>query len=182
MIKGVKEYFAKQRVKKLGKDRKSQVYNYHNANSIGILCSLESETQYNLVLRYIQKLKEEHGIRKIQLLAYCNAKEFPAYFNESQSVIGILKKEFSYAGTSENARFTSFFNEKFNILLDFSREIHIEQEFMIKASKSSFKVGRFADSNQELYDFMMDLEGSKDLNKFMDSLDRYLVMIDNKKN
>jgi len=181
MLKGIKEYIAKQRIGKLGKDRKSKVYNYNNANLIGVVITLESETQFNLVLRYIRKLKEDHGIRKIMLLALITDKETPGYFKETEHIIGVTKKEFSYRGNSKNGRFPHFLNEKFNILLDFSREINSEVEFVVKSSKSSFKVGKFADSNEDLYDFMIQQDGSKDLSRFMDSLDRYLIMIDKKK-
>jgi hypothetical protein len=181
MLKGIKEYFAKKRVKRLGRNRKSQVFNYHNSNLIGVVASLESETQMSLIIRYVQKIREEHGIRKALILFISKEKEFPAYFKETESIIGVNKKDFSFNGDSENGRYLDFLKEKFNILLDFSRENNIEQEFVIKTSQSSFKVGRFADPNQELYDFMINLDGSKDLSVFMDSLDKYLVMIDNKK-
>ncbi|MCB0479080.1 MAG: hypothetical protein KDC84_13005 [Crocinitomicaceae bacterium] len=180
MLKGIQEYFAKKKVNKIQNGRKSQVYNYLNSNSIGILCTCESETQINLIQRYIQKLKENHGIRKIKLLAICNEKELPAYFKETENVIGVTSKEFSYTGNSENGRFLDFIKENFNILLDFSRDVNPEVKFVVKSSHASFKVGRFADENLEMYDLMLNMESSKDLNMFMDLLDKYMVMIDQK--
>lgn len=182
MLRGIQEYFAKRRVDKLGNQRQSKVYNYLNSNSIGVICTCESETQINLVLRYVQRLKEEHGIRKIKVLAICLEKELPSYVKETENFIAITKKDFSYAGNSENARFLDFIKEKFNILLDFSREVNSEVKFVVKSAAASFKVGRFADENLEMYDLMLNVEGSKDLNLFTDLLDKYLVMIDQKKN
>ncbi|MEZ4936923.1 MAG: hypothetical protein R2799_04950 [Crocinitomicaceae bacterium] len=182
MLKGIQEFFAKRRLDKIGKDRKSKVYNYLNSDAIGVVCTCESETQINLIQRYIQKLKEEHGIRKIKLLALCNEKELPAYLKESENIIGVTKKEFSFTGSSENGRFLDFVREKFHILLDFSRDVNPEVKFVVKSSQASFKVGRFANENLEMYDLMLNMEGSKDLNTFMDLLDKYLVMIDQKNN
>lgn len=181
MINKLKEYFAKLKVQKMERSLPSKVYNYHNSNLIGVVASLESETQYNLIIRYVQKLKESYGIRRVICLFYCDAKELPEYFKETNFVSGITKLDFSYTGISDHKGFKEFLNEKFNILLDFSRNVNTEDEFIVKSSKASFKVGKFAAENQDLYDFMIDLDGSRDLSKFMDSLDRYLVMIDNKK-
>lgn len=180
MIKGVKEFLAKRSVGKLGKDRKTVAYNYQTSDSIGIISSCESETQYNLILRYIKGLKEVHGIKKIVFLVLCGENELPAYVKESETVIGLTKKEFSFSGKSENARFEKFLNEKFNILLDFSREVNTESEFVVKSSLASFKVGKFAVDKKEMYDFMINLEGSRDLTLFMESLDKYLIMLNPK--
>lgn len=180
MIRGVKEFIAKKKLGKIGKNRKSHAYNYQTSDLIGVVSFCDSETQYNLILRYIQKLKETHGIRKIVFLVLCSENELPSYVKESETVIGINKKDFTYTGNSENARFGQFLKEKFNILLDFSREVNTESEFVVKSSQASFKVGRFADQNKEMYDFMINLDGSKDLTLFMESLDKYLVMLNPK--
>lgn len=180
MIKGIKEFFAKKKLGKLGQGRKSAVYNYDTADFIGLVATCESETQISLILRYMEKLKTEYGISKLKLLAYCDENELPSFFRESESVVGVTKKDFSFTGESENARFVQFISEKFNILLDFSRDINEEVEFIVKSSQASFKVGRFADQNQEMYDLMINLDGSKDLSLFMESLDRYLIMINPK--
>ena len=159
--------------------RKSKLVKLKQATKVGILYDGDQVEVHNQIKKYIRKLKEEEGIRKITALGYSTLKEAPDHLQAKLDFEFFTKKEVNWYGRPSGARVQNFLAETFDILLDFSEQKELALQFVLVNSPAKFKVGRFTERADAPYDLMINTGETQSLSHLIAQTHHYLKVFNN---
>lgn len=148
--------------------KESKMTNFELARSIGIIFDATDPSRRDRVLKYIEKIKKDN--KSVKALGFFNNKiENPNFVFKYYNVKNL---DWAYRPTGDEVEF--FMDQNFDLLINVDPETKIHTEFIAALSKANLRVGPYTE-NTYCYDLMIDTSGSKDLNHFIQEIERLLL-------
>jgi hypothetical protein len=149
------------------------------AKSVGVLFKDVDEALLTKIEKFGNEITSKFNIKDIQILAYTTkrAKERPAYIKDSKltKFFSIKETNFFLKPTADCVK--QFIAKPMDLLIDFSKNKFEPLRFVTAMSDAPFKVGRYAEQDEDFYDLMINLEDHKTDEEFFKQLMHYLSMI-----
>jgi hypothetical protein len=146
------KYRTTNQLKKNKAVRKSTAYK--QAETIGILFSVEDRKKHDEVKEFIHKLQQDG--KKVQVLEFLpEKKENPEFMFDFFSV-----KDISFWGQIESTKTLKFSDTSFDYLFCLDTKLNPMISYVLARSKSKCRVGKFSENVQPLFEFMIDSNGS----------------------
>lgn len=182
LIENIKDYFGLAKLTSLLKEQKSRrvtFCNLNNAKNVGLLIELKEESDYKILINFINVLKGDYGVRNVSAIAFFNQKDAPSFLQSKLSFDFFLASDLSWKREPLKKECINFKTEKFDVLIDLTDDFSIPLRSLLLESTSKFKVGKFSQKNQAYYDFMIEDEQTN-FSQFTQEVIRYLTMINEK--
>ncbi len=138
-----------------------------NIQTVGIIVNEGSDFNFDL-LKNLQK-EIASGSKNFSVLTCKKTKDS---FNEFRGVI-IKDSDFSWNGSLKSNEVTDFLTKPFDMLIDFTNNTEVYNNFLVAKSQAKFKVG-YANIDDRLYDLMID---SDSIPLFINELIKYLKIL-----
>ncbi len=139
--------------------------------TIGILADSRLFGSYDISRNLSQKLNMPH--KKFEIIIFENLKDDFV----SQHYNTFSEKDFGMYGKIKTQNVLGFVDTKYDLLINYCNSDSVFSTIVAMRSKAKFKVG-FADEQlQDLYDFMIVIEGNK-IDVFNDELAKYLQILE----
>ncbi len=158
-------------------DRRPLAKNLAASVKIGIVYVATDEQAHAHVRNYVKRIKDEHGIHRIQCLGYFDDKVMPNYLAAKLHFDAIHQKDLNWYRIPGGNTVNNFIAEEFDVLIDLTLTDYLPIQYIVAKSRARFKVGRWGDSNKHFLDMMIDMAGANSLPQFIAQVDRYLLMI-----
>jgi len=168
--------------KEIQKEHRVVVQNLEEATKVGIVYYVKDERAFKRVKNYVRKLKDEQGISKIMALGYFPGNDQPVYLDSRLNYDYFNNKDLNWYGRPQGNTVQNFISEEYEILIDLSLEDMLPLQFIMTKSKARFKVGRLSPTNQKINDMLIDMAGVQSLGQYIQQVDHYLTIINNKNN
>ena len=160
------QFFEKQ-LKKLKKENKQIPV---KVETIGVLADSRLFGSYDISRNLSQKLKMPH--KNFEIIIFENFKDDFV----SQHYNTFSEKDFGMYGKIKTQNAIGFIDTDYDLLINYCGRESVFTTIIAMRSKAKFKVG-FADKElQDLYDFMINIEGNK-IDVFNDELAKYLQIL-----
>lgn len=127
---------------------------YKKAETIGILFSVEDRKKHDDIKEFVHKLQQDG--KKVQVLEFLPEKKENFEFMFDFFTV----KDISFWGKIESAKTIKFSDTSFDYLFCLDTKISPMISYVLARSKSKCRVGKFSESTQPLFDFMIDSNGS----------------------
>ena len=163
------QIFLKKKLRNFHPERK--FLNIDDAKEIGVLFDATEESQREIVNRFVKKLKKEN--KAVELLGFIRQPkmavniDFPFF----------TKKNLNWFYRPEGENISYFIRKPFDILINAHTHNNSSLEYIAALSHAKFRVGRYIDSKKFCFDFMINTNGSDDLNDFIHQVNHYLKII-----
>lgn len=144
---------------------------FEKAKRVGILYDITEMSDSVFVDNYVQVLKKAG--KTVELLTYVNEVSEDAEFK----VQYFTKKDLSWYGLPVGEVVDKFTETPFDILMSLHISPIPELEHIAALSHASFRVGRYDDSKVECYDLMIDNASNKNLQHFIQQVDKHLKIM-----
>jgi len=138
-----------------------------NIKTVGIIVNEGSDFDFDL-LKNLQK-QIGSGSKNFSVLT---CKKTNESHNEFRGVV-IKEEDFSWNGSLKSAEVIGFLEKPFDMLIDFTNNVEIYNNYLVAKSKAKFKVG-YTNNDERLYDLMI---SSKTVKSFIDELIKYLKIL-----
>jgi len=165
------------KVKRINSKRIVKAVNIDDAKSAGIVFLVKDLNSIKFAEKFRTHLKGEEGIRKVQVLGFVDGKEIPDYINPKLDFYYFCRKDLNWHFKPVKQEVDNFVKEDFDLLIDLSRAKEIPLNFVVKKSKSKFKIGRYSNYAESLFDFMVDISVENNKTNFIKQLIHYLKLI-----
>jgi hypothetical protein len=149
--------------------------NFRSAERIGLLYKdLDKET-YEGILNYCDFLKRKFDVKTVHFIAYVDSKEkkIPEYQRQTIDAQFFTRQDLNWhMRPVQNV--TSFLEQDFDILIDFSGGNVVPLNFLMKESNARMKVGIKGSKAERYCDFMIDMGDQFGMDKYIEQLNLYL--------
>ena len=178
-IENIKDYLGKRKLNRLlvnSKARSIFFCNLNKASNVGLIASVKDEEDYKKIINFIEYLKGDIGIRKVNAITFYNEKEIPSFLQTKLSFDFFTSEDLSWNREPLKDACKNFMKEDFDILIDLTDDFIIPLRNILAKSKASFKVGKYSEDNEAYYDFMIDSKHNN-FHQFTKEAVRYLTII-----
>ena len=155
--------------------REASFQNYLTAKNIGVIFNASQQETYETAKKYIQILSNKEGVN-VKALGFVDSKEVLDFYQKNNNFNYFSRKNLNWYGKPNNPNTQTFLETKFDMLIDLSLVEDYPIQYILALSESRFKVG-CVKTNQDFYDFMIDLGKKSNLKFFIEQLELYLGMI-----
>lgn len=157
--------------------RQKTVFCFSQAINVGVIYDATEIQDLNKVKQLVKVLKEDH--KNVKTLGYVNDKTTKDFQQSRLGVDFFLNTDLNWHLKPENHIVENFISEEFDILIDLNMELALPLVYIACKSKAKFKVGRYDENCNEIYDLMLQIGKGADLNEFISQLKHYLTLINN---
>jgi hypothetical protein len=168
ILKVFKEKSNQKYINKLLSARQVAVSN-NKMNTVGVILSVSEFSDFESFRSFFNSL----GIQaaKTKIIAFVEDTKdtnelWDTYFNP---------KDFGWKGKINNIDLQIFVDTKFDVLISYYKENHLELNLITASSKANFKVG-LTNEDERLFDLMIDVK-PKEFSVFKDELKKYLTVL-----
>ncbi len=151
---------------------------FEEAQKVGILFNATDKKQEELVMQYVERLRNKDK-KRVSFLGFINKKK-----DKNDTNVVLFKNynlsDLNWKGVPENEDVKRFIEQSFDIVINFFETPYLHGDYIMALSKASFRVGRNS-NNTEAYELMIN-EKKKDDAHFVGLLDTYLKTFNNKPN
>ncbi|TXE17444.1 hypothetical protein ES692_09200 [Psychroserpens burtonensis] len=168
ILKVFKEKSNQKYINKLLSARQVAVSN-NKMNTVGVILSVSEFSDFESFRLFFKSL----GIQaaKTKIIAFVEDTKdsnelWDTYFNP---------KDFGWKGKINNIDLQIFVDTKFDVLISYYKENHLELNLITASSKANFKVG-LTNEDERLFDLMIDVK-PKEFSVFKDELKKYLTVL-----
>jgi len=179
MFKKIKTWFAGSFLKKelLGNPRKvlQNKFNFHGVRTVGMLFDASNPEDYELVKRYVVYLREH--AKKVKVMGYFSKKQIPALTYSKLEYDFFSAKETNWFGKPTTHIIDNFIEEEYDLLIDLNIHDHFSLKYITALSKAKFKVGKYKEEDESIYDMMIDADNTQTLKYFLRQIDTYITML-----
>ena len=156
--------------KQLKKQKKASKKTPEKIITIGVLADSRLFGSYDLSRNLSQKLNLPH--KNLEIIIFENLKDdfVTQHYNT------FTEKDFGIYGKIKAQNVLGFIDSPYDLLINYCSYDSIFANIVTIRSKAKFKVGFAHESQQDIYDFMISVEGNK-LDKFNDELAKYLQIL-----
>jgi effector-binding domain-containing protein len=155
------------------------IMSLEDAKNIGIIFEASSKEEFELVKKYVLYLRELK--KKVKVVGYFSAGETPAFTYSKLEYDFFSKKDLSWYNGPNDKFVSNFMDEEYDILIDLNIHEHFALRYIAGISKARFKVGRYKEGDDSIYDLMIEGTEGKGLKFYLRQVDTYLQMLHKKK-
>jgi len=171
----VANYLLQRQLKK--QPHKAEIYNLQTAQNAGILFDAENLDNLKVVKNLVKELQDFNI--KSSVLGYINkAKREDNYIGDQQYSYA-CKKDFSFFYKPKKEAINNFIAEPFHLLIVLVDRHLFPIDYIGSLSKAHFKAGK-TDVNNQMFDFMIELENGVGIEALKKHILHYLSIINNK--
>jgi hypothetical protein len=152
-----------------------QKFSFDAVRSVGILFDASNTEDYELVKRYVVYLREH--TKKVKVLGYFSAKEIPSLTYSKLEYDFFSAKETNWFGKPLAAVTQNFIGEEYDLLIDLNIHDHFSLKYIAALSKAKFKVGKYKEEDETIYDMLIDADNTQTLKYFLRQIDTYISMM-----
>ena len=145
--------------------------NIEDAKEIGILFNATLPETWLAIRPFASKLRKEG--KKIKIMGFIDDSGVEP---NSQSFDCFSRKDIDWIYRPKNKFVQKFMLTPFDILFCLWFDSHPSLQYMSRLSKAHFKVGAHLDT-EEGFDLMVDINGKKDYEKLIQTLESYLTHV-----
>lgn len=181
-LEQIKEHFAKRKLSKLTtvkSNRTIKTSNLQQAENVGIIYQTKNETDYKKVVKLINYLKGEFGIRNVKAIVYYPAKEEAEFLLSKITLTFFTKKDINFSLQPSSVEVTNFIKEPFDILIDLTANNITPLKYITLQSQAHLKIGRYKEENEPYYDLMISEKVDNDFEEFVNHIVQYLSLLKN---
>ncbi|WP_040279970.1 DUF6913 domain-containing protein [Psychroserpens damuponensis] len=138
-------------------------------NTVGVILNMNEFSDFEAFRLFFKSL----GIQasKAKIIAFVDDPKdsnelWDTYFNP---------KHFGWKGKINNTDLQTFVDTKFDVLISYYKESHVELNLITAASKANFKVG-LTNDDERLYDLMINVKPNE-FRVFKNELKKYLTVL-----
>jgi len=168
-----------QRILKKENFRQVSSCNIQDAKSMGMICVIKNESDYESVVKIIKMIKDEFKIPNIKILAYYPLKDEPQFLKSRLGLDFFTIYDLNYHAFPKKNVVKNFISERFDILIDLTEIKNIPLRFILHMSNSPFKVGSFSEEKKPFYDLMIETD-PKDYFQYVKHVINYLKIFNKK--
>ena len=150
--------------------------NYASAGHVALLYKDDDEDFFKRIKSYVRYFHEEHGIRRVMALGFVDTdeKNVPPWHAHKLEFEYFTRKDLNWH-LKPSRDVKSFTDHEFDVLIDLTDEDCVPLKYVLMHSKAKMKVGRKGTVSEEQYDLLLDMQGDKSLDKFIDQVNFYLT-------
>jgi len=157
-----------------GFQREVRVHNFKTARTAAILFDA-SEPDCFPVIKDFRKFLEKQGIQ-CKVFGYVPQKEIPDEMLFWKNYTFITRRDLTWYLMPKGESARTFYGQDTDLLIDFTREVPLELQFLVRLSGARFKVGCFTEQDND-YDLMINLTGKCDIGYFAEQVRHYIAML-----
>lgn len=157
------------------RELKPNKFNFNQTRTVGILFDASDPEDFELVKRYVVYMREHN--KKVKVLGFFSVKNIPALTYSKLEYDFFSLKELNWYGKPNTHIIDNFINEDFDLLIDLNIHDHFALKYISALSKAKFKVGKYKESDEEIYDMMIDSDNTQKLKYFLRQVDTYITML-----
>lgn len=154
--------------------REVRVHNFTTARSAAVLFDA-SEPDCFPVIKDFRKFLEKQDI-KCKVFGYVPQKEIPDEMLFWKNYTFITRKDLTWYLMPRGEGADLFYSQDIDLLIDFTRDVPLELQFLVRLSGARFKVGCFTEEEND-YDLMINLTGKCDIGYFAEQVRHYITML-----
>ena len=166
-LSGLKTKSILKQTAKLLKNKQNSLQVAKNIQTVGVIVNEGSDFNFDL-LKKLQKAIAS-GSNNFSVLT---CKKTNESYNEFRGVI-LKETDFSWNGKIKSNEAQEFLDKPFDMLIDFTNNAVVYNNYLVAKSNAKFKVG-FANDDERLYDLMI---VSESIPLFIDELIKYLKIL-----
>ena len=138
-------------------------------NTVGVILSIDEFSDFEAFRLFFKDLGLQQA--KTKIIAFVEDPKdsndlWDTYFNP---------KDFGWKGKINNTDLQTFIDTKFDVLISYYKEQHLELNLVTALSQANFKVG-LTNEDERLYDLMIHVN-PKDFTLFKEELKKYLTVL-----
>ena len=152
---------------KLLKNKSNSLQIAQNIQTVGVIVNEGSDFNFEL----LKQLQRDINSGSSNFLVLTCKKTNDSY-NEFRGVI-LKESDFSWNGAIKTNEIKEFLEKPFDMLIDFTNNTEVYNNYLVAKSKAKFKVG-YAQNDERLYDLMIEANSSK---LFIAELIKYLKIL-----
>ncbi len=179
IIKNIKLSVAnnslKQELKQHKRESRANKFNFNEIKTVGILFDASNTEDYDLVKRYVVYLREHS--KKVKVLGFFSTKQIPSLTYSKLEYDFFSLKELNWYGKPSTHIINNFIAEEYDLLIDLNIYDHFALRYISALSKAKFKVGKYKEKDEEIYDMMIDSDNTQKLKYFLRQVDTYITML-----
>lgn len=156
--------------------RNKKFINLKDASSLAIVYYLKKDEDYTAVSDFVESLKKR-GLR-VKALGYVKDRHLTQKYLPKLTYDYFYDKDLNWFGKPGGNYVRDFLDKPFDVLVDLSSGETVPINFVTANSSARFKVGRFKQENQVLFDLMIK-QDYNDLKSFIKEVEHYLNIINN---
>lgn len=150
-------------------------FNFNAVRKVGMLFDASNPEDYELVKRYVVYLREHS--KKVKVLGFFSEKKIPDYTYSKLEYDFFSVKETNWFGKPLTHIIDNFIEEEFDLLIDLNIRDHFSLKYVSALSKARFKVGKYKEADEKIYDMMIDADNTQTLKYFLRQIDTYITMM-----
>jgi hypothetical protein len=166
-------YFLNRELKRFSRNKK--LINYRDIKNIGILYTLDSESTYNKVSVFVEKMRKDN--KKLKALGFIKNKKISNKFLPKLSFDFFSENDLNWYKKLDNKYVKDFINKEFDLLINIDFDNIFPLKYITAKSKASLKTGLFNNQNSKYFDLMIKMDNDKDLDEFFNQVIHYLSVI-----
>jgi len=173
---GLKENIGKRvlKKKKKGIQRDVRVHNFKTAQSAVILFDT-SEPDSFPVIKEFRKFMQDNGI-KCAAFGYVQQKEIPQEMLFWKNYSFITRSDLTWYMKPKGEASEKFYSLDPDILVDFTKDVPIELQYLVQLSTARFKIGCFTDKEND-YDLMINLSDQSNIGYLSEQIKHYVSIL-----
>jgi hypothetical protein len=175
IFKNIARLMLKNKMAAFEKRERNKHFNFSKVKSVGIVFSADNTVQIETVRKYMAVLN--NSSKRVSAICFFQDKDFPVLDQSGLLIDIVLLKEVDFWGVPKPSFVEGFIENKFDLLLDLDINGAFPVEYVSAMSKALFKVGRYSENNEGIFDMMIEVDSGKDVHYFIEQIDVYLKMM-----
>jgi hypothetical protein len=160
--------------KKKGTVRVKQVHNFDTASTAVILFDTSIPDAFQVVKEF-RKFLDSHQIRSAAF-GYVHEKEVPQEMLFWKNFSFITRSNINWYRKPSGEPVDHFYSNNPDLLVDFTRDMPLELQYLVQLSQASFKIGVFTEEEND-YDLMLQLSEEQDMHFFAEQVKHYVSIL-----
>ncbi len=158
--------------------REKKYFSWEDFKSIGILCRIESEGDYQSI-KNIVSLFQKSG-KEVQVVGYVPGKIIPDYLISSGLGYFFNMNDLNAFLIPKSDFVRGFMDSNPDLLLDLSFSSSFVIKYILALSHAKMKIGNPDESKKAFYDLILSVEDEQDKVHFVEQMKYYLNVIKSK--
>jgi hypothetical protein len=156
--------------------RKRALFNFENADSIGVVFKTNCHADFECVKKFLHYLSEKNS--KIITICFVDNKKIEDFYLLRKGYNIFTLKDLNFFFIPDNSIVIEFIEKPFDILIDLSVDNNIPLHYISCLSKSKFRIGKLL-SERNCMDLMIDTENNNTIENLVENIKYYMSVICN---
>ena len=173
---GIREYIGLRVLNSKLKNfqRETIVHNFKTASSAIIIFNAEVPDSFKVIKEFMDFLKKEGILSSV--FGYVNQKEVPQEMLFWKDFHMITRKDLNWYMKPGGETVELFYSKDPDMLIDFTKNLSLELQFLVQLSPARFKIGNFTEQKND-YDLMINASEHDDMAYLSEQIRHYVSML-----